>query len=187
MKREYLGDSYDAVKRLWQQILADWAPLYAEPRFIPEDLRDDFTRLTGIPTLPAQRPAKYSTLNDPDTGIRLPGEENQAEGRTHIAVTTIVQQLRTDAPRCVITFDQSDYRNSDLQRDEQRQVKLRYLRDHGIPAFYFVSHAPFLFAFPNAEALLELEQRLAQAGIPAIRFERVQQDAEPGAAADGGA
>ena len=24
MKRDYLGDSYDAVKRLWQQLLADW-------------------------------------------------------------------------------------------------------------------------------------------------------------------
>ena len=34
MKRDYLGDSYDAVKRLWQQALSGWAPLYAEPRFI---------------------------------------------------------------------------------------------------------------------------------------------------------
>ena len=51
MKRDYLGDSYDAVKRLWQQALLDWAPLYAEPRFMPQDLQEEFTRLTGIPML----------------------------------------------------------------------------------------------------------------------------------------
>jgi hypothetical protein len=174
VKRDYLGDSYDAVKRLWQQILAGWAPLYAEPRFIPNDLRQDFTRLTGIPILAEQQPAPFSILNDPDTGIRLPGEENQAESRTHIAMTTIVSQMQSRSPRCVITFDQSDYRNSDLQRDQQRQVKLRFLRDQGIPAFYFVSHAPFLFAFPDDDALLELEGRLSQAGIPTTRFEKVR-------------
>jgi hypothetical protein len=48
MKRDYLGDSYDAVKRMWQDMLVNWAPLYAEPRFIPEDLRADFTLLTRM-------------------------------------------------------------------------------------------------------------------------------------------
>jgi hypothetical protein len=73
MKRDYLGDSYDAVKRLWQQVLAEWATLYAEPQFLPQDLREDFTRLTGIPLLTGRHPRDYSILNDPDTGIRLPG------------------------------------------------------------------------------------------------------------------
>jgi hypothetical protein len=35
MKSQFLGDSYDAVKRMWHEMLADWAPLYAEPRFLP--------------------------------------------------------------------------------------------------------------------------------------------------------
>ncbi|MEX2138036.1 MAG: hypothetical protein WD894_02155 [Pirellulales bacterium] len=174
MKRDYLGDSYDAVKRLWRQLLADWAPLYAEPRFLLKDLHEDFTRLTGIPVLSDQRPHKYSILNDPDTGIRLPGEENQAEGRTHITVAAIVEQLRTQGPRCVVTFDQSDYRNSDLKRDEQRRAKLQALREGGCPAFYYGSHAPFLFAFPTIEALQQLEGRLIQAGIPADRLEKEQ-------------
>lgn len=46
MNREFLGDSYDAVKRLWQETLAEWAPLFAEPRYIPKDIRDDFTAFT---------------------------------------------------------------------------------------------------------------------------------------------
>ncbi len=33
VKRAYLGDSYDAVKRLWQQLLAEWAPLHASRDF----------------------------------------------------------------------------------------------------------------------------------------------------------
>ncbi len=174
MKRDYLGDSYDAVKRLWQQLLADWAPLYAEPRFLPRDLRDEFTKLTGIPILTDQRPPKYSILNDPDTGIRLPGEENQAEGRTHICIASIVDQLRTPGPLCVVTFDQSDYRNSDLKRDEQKRAKLRALRESGFSGFYYVSHAPFLFAFPTIEAHQGLEDHLVRAGIPSDRLEREQ-------------
>ena len=111
MKRDYLGDSYDAVKRLWQQVLADSAPLYAVPRFIPPELQADFTRLTGIPILSSRPPAAFSLLNDPDTGIRLPGEENQSEPRTHISIPSILDQLDQHSPRCIVTFDQSDYRH----------------------------------------------------------------------------
>jgi hypothetical protein len=171
MKREYLGDSYDAVKRLWQQVFAGWAPLYAEPQFLPEQLRVDFTQLTGIPVLTADHSRDYSILNDPDVGIRLPQEANQAEGRTHISIATVIKQLREQGPRCVVTFDQSDYRNSDLRRVDQRRVKMVPLRESGFPAFYYVSHAPFLFAFRNVEFLQELRSRLVRAGIPADRFE----------------
>src|SRR6185295_2198576 len=107
-----------AVKRLWQQALADWAPLYAEPRFIPPDLRHDLTRLTGIPMLSEKTPSRYSILNDPDTGIRLPGEDNQIESRSHIALATICEQLQRHTPRAVITFDQSHYRNHTLEGGE---------------------------------------------------------------------
>ena len=41
MKRQFLGDSYDAVKRLWHEAFSDWAPLPAEPRFIPEGIRQE--------------------------------------------------------------------------------------------------------------------------------------------------
>src|SRR5437763_92280 len=97
MKREYLGDSYDAVKRFWQQVLLAWAPLYAEPRFIPEDLRDEFTCLTCIPMLSYVPSGPFSILNDPDTGIRLPAEKNQAERQTHITLRSIRDQLERPA------------------------------------------------------------------------------------------
>lgn len=84
MKRQFLGDSYDAVKRLWQETLVEWAPLLAESRFIPEDIRSDFTAFTRIPVISNNRPPIYSILNDPDTGIRLPDRQNQREGLGHI-------------------------------------------------------------------------------------------------------
>jgi hypothetical protein len=172
MRRDYLGDSYDAVKRLWQQILSEWAPLYAEPRFIPKDLQEEFTRLTAIPMLQGTPSGPYSILNDPDIGIRLPGEDNQAESRQHITLPTIDRQLRAETARVVITFDQSDYRHSGLKLDGQRRAKMRWLADGGVFALYYVSHAPFLFACSDANTRQQLQQRLLAFGLPNNRFER---------------
>lgn len=172
MRREYLGDSYDAVKRMWQDMLAGWAPLYAEPRFIPEDLHAEFTLLTRIPMLLGKPKDAFSILNDPDTGVRLPGEENQSEGRTHIAIDTIADQLRSGA-LCVITFDQSDYRNNGMKRDQQRRAKMRSLAEKGLHSFYYVSHAPFLFAVPDPHSLLRIRTLLRNAGIPERRLESI--------------
>ena len=174
MKRHYLGDSYDALKRLWQELLADWAPLYATPTFIPIDLRQEFTHLTRIPMLPDDPPSKYSILNDPDTGIRLPGKENQTEGRTHISIKTIINQIRDSGAKCVITYDQSNYRNSGMKLDEQRKVKIGQILSEGFHSFYYVSHAPFLFAAPNNDALSQIQIILKTAGIPENRFEKHQ-------------
>jgi hypothetical protein len=172
MKRDFLGDSYDAVKRLWRDLLLHWAPLHADVRFIPEDLRTNFTLLTGIPMLTDNRPDVFSILNDPDTGIRLPGEQNQSESRSHISISFIMRQLAESGARCVITFDQSDYRHSRMNRKEQRQAKMRSLGESGFHSFYYVSHAPFLFATSNLQALREVRQILIATGIPAkLRIE----------------
>ena len=172
MKRSYLGDSYDAVKRMWQELLYGWAPLYAERRFIPDDLRHDFTKLTRIPMLPDQPLTAYSILNDPCTGIRLPNKPNQSEGQTHISIETIIAQL-TNGAQCVVTFDQSVYRNIGLKLNEQRQVKMRKIADKQSFSFYYVSHAPFLFAFPDKNALHRAERILEEAGIPRNRIEKI--------------
>ncbi len=68
-------------------------------------------------------------------------------------------------------YDQSDYRHSDLTREQQRHAKMRFLAEAGRFAFYYVSHAPFLFAFPDAEGERSLRERLRSFGIPANRFE----------------
>lgn len=42
---------------------------------------------------------------------------------------------------------------------------------HGFQSFYYLSHAPFLFAAGNPQDFQELWQILVQAGIPANRLE----------------
>jgi hypothetical protein len=171
MKRAYLGDSYDAVKRLWQQALQGWAPLFAEPRYLPIDIRSEFTRLTGIPMLADRPPTPYAILNDPDTGIRFPKGKNQREGRRHIALLTIANQVHSPGVRAVLTFDMSIHRNGGLKREQQRHAKMRFLFDHGVWSFYYVSHAPFLFAFRDDRARQQLRTRLQKFGIPADRIQ----------------
>ena len=171
MKREYLGDSYDAVKRLWCDLLAEWAPLYAEPRFIPNEIRKEFTAFTRIPILGAHRPAVYSLLNDPDTGIRLPGRPNKSDSVSHVNLATIRSQLAEAAVLCVITFDQSHYREKDFGAKDQRLAKMDWLNRNGVYSFYYVSHAPFLFAFAKRVHRDAVFILLANAGMPSWRIE----------------
>lgn len=171
MKQHFLGDSYDAVKRLWQEAFSGWAPLFAEPRYIPKDIQDAFTTVTRIPLLNARRPSVYSIFNDPDTGIRLPDRKNQMEGATHVNLATIANQLNIPGVRCVLTFDQSQHRESGFSRADQRNAKASWLRAHGFFAFYYVSHAPFLFAFPENTHMETMRNRLLAIGIPEIRID----------------
>jgi hypothetical protein len=178
MKREYLGDSYDAVKRLWRDLLQEWAPVHAESRFIPNEMQKDFTHLTGIPILTVTPQSAFSILNDPDTGIRLPGEKNQSEGRTHISVASIATQLRNDRVKCVITFDQSHHRQNRGSHKQQRCAKMEALGSLGFRCMYYVSHAPFCFALRTEVELTELKGILRGAGIPATRLEELEKKAE---------
>jgi hypothetical protein len=73
-------------------------------------------------------------------------------------------------------FDQSDYRQSYMDRKEQRQVKMRSLADSGFHSFYYVSHASFLFAVSNSQALREVRKILIAAGMPAKRLELRMRD-----------
>lgn len=171
MRKKYLGDSYDALKRLWYDLLFEWAPLYANPQFIPYDLQAEFKTLTKISMLSEHHPLNFSILNDPDTGIRLPGTANQKEGRTHIAIDSIINQLNSFKPQCIITYDQSNYRNSGMGLAEQRKTKMEEVSLNGYQSFYYVSHAPFLFTTLDKQSLSEIQSILAKSGIPDNRFE----------------
>jgi hypothetical protein len=77
----------------------------------------------------------------------------------------------------VITYDQSHYRNIGLKLNEQHQAKMRGLAEEGLQSFYYVSHAPFLFAVPDTDALQQIHEILKNAGIPEERFDRHRQKA----------
>lgn len=170
MERKKLGDSYDAVKRMWRDFLWNDSPLYADPRFIPADLQSDFTRLTGITILPCKimMQGQYSILNDPDTGIRLPSGKNQGVGRTHTTINEIVGQLRDGQVKCVVTFDMGHDRNGKKSgnRRRQQQEKVRDLKRKKCTGFYYDSHAPFLFAAKLPETIKQIRKILVRSGIP---------------------
>jgi hypothetical protein len=173
VKRDYLGDSYDAVKRFWREVLQEWAPLYADIRYLPEPIRAEFTALTGIPMLQDLRPSFYSILNDPDTGVPQPGTISRGEGSTHTSLSTICNQLRTSGVRCVLTFDQSIVRSRELSKEGQRAKKLDWLKQRGVSGFYYVSHAPFLFAFSGPKHMETAMSLIRGAGMPASRLQKL--------------
>src|SRR5437762_14269961 len=61
MKCDYLGGSYDAVKRLWQQVLAEWAPLYVSRLLATDEKRCDITR--AVCALDVRVNAVYRTFS----------------------------------------------------------------------------------------------------------------------------
>jgi hypothetical protein len=57
-------------------------------------------------------------------------------------------------------------------------MKLRFLSRKGGHGFYYVSHASFLFAFPDAVTLGQLREILRNAGLPDNRIEDHQGESE---------
>ncbi len=172
MKGIYLGDSYDIVKRFWAESLQPVAPLYAHPRFVPEDIRAQYEAVTSIPVLDTDRlPERpFGLLLDPDTGIPLATESKTKATASHAPLPFIVQLNEQLQPTYMLCFDQSHHRSHELKRPEQLEQKQEFLRGHGLGSFYYVSHAPFLFVAREAEILAQVRCRLVSLGIPRRRL-----------------
>jgi len=109
VKREFLGDSYDMVKRLWADLLRKAAPLCADPVFFKDDDKDkegalqrEFTRLTGIPMEAGRPSGVFSILLDPNTGISLKDKRPR-----YVTTAYIAKRLGESGVRYVVTYDQS--------------------------------------------------------------------------------
>jgi hypothetical protein len=175
MNRKYLGDSFDIVKRFWAERLANIAPLLAHPKFVPLTIKTDFEKMVAIPVLRANEmpDGPFGLFLDPDTGIPLPTAASQKPSVSHAPISFIAAELRRLRPRYLICFDQSHDRKPGLDRPMQRQRKLTALQSLGVASFYYLSHAPFLFASNDVSDLEAVRSRLVQSGIPEWRFENV--------------
>lgn len=91
MHEKYLGDSFDILKRFWVELLSPVAPMMAHSRFIPDHMRQSFTRLTGAPIFDATRKPRrpYSLLLDPHAGIPLPDASYQKLRMSHVPIEFI--------------------------------------------------------------------------------------------------
>jgi hypothetical protein len=167
MHKQYLGDSYDLVKRFFSQTLKPVGTLYAQSEFVPEGIRRQYSILTAIPVLGDENPKRpFGVLLDPDTGFTL-GRKTQK----HVSLKSILELNQERHPDYIICFDQSHHRKHELDRDGQREKKMRSLRESGLSSFYYKSHAPFLFTAQDDGTLRRLLGCLVSAGIPEGRFQ----------------
>jgi len=170
MNEGFLGDSFDIVKRFWREQLGPIAPLLAHPRFVPAALRERFTHLTAIPFFdPSNPPTEpFGMFLDPHTGVPFPKDDDTEATPAYAPTLFIIAELARLKPRYAICFDQCHDRLHDVNRSREWQqgVKREFLRDRGIPNFYYQSHAPFLFLATVKEHLVEVRHRLIEVGIP---------------------
>jgi hypothetical protein len=166
--QEYLGDSYDLVKRFFGQVLHEVAPLYADPTFVPEKIRTAFTKVTCIPIFQEDHKGDVGVLLDPTTGV--PREPDARSTTSHASLAYIIEAAKEST--YVICFDQSYYRTKESTKKEQRANKLKFLKDQGFSSFYYASHAPFLFVARKKETLNLILKWLREAGIPENMLEQ---------------
>jgi hypothetical protein len=167
MHEKYLGDSYDFAKRFLGEALSPIARLYAHPDFVPASIRERYTQVTRTPIFPNERPQdRFGVLLDPDTGVAL-----GAATRRHASLSSIIEINSELGPDYIVCYDQSYHRKHDLGHEGQRGIKMMFLRERGLPSFYYVSHAPSLFVARDERILNGLYERLMSEGIPKQRFE----------------
>ena len=124
-----------------------------------------------IQVLAADTPQRsFGVFFDPDTGIRLPGE-NQRASVSYAPISFITEVFAHLKPMYVVCFDQNHHRVRDFSKSDQRRRKLDALQEDGIVAFYYVSHALFLFGARGATDLEKVRTHLVKSGIPEWRFE----------------
>ena len=187
MREEFLGDSYDLVKRFWASSLKGIAPLWAHPHFVPSELRPNFKKATTIPVLALEPPISksgvvargatmvfpaedFGLLLDPDSGIPL--AVDHPTNRVHCSVN-FIEQLFEAHPNLtyVVCFDQShDRSRPELKGLRQLEEKRKMLTAAGLFSFYYKSHARFFFVARDEARLAKIRQRLVTAGIPDRRF-----------------
>ena len=173
MDKKYLGDSFDIVKRFWAERLSAVAPLLAHPHFVPTSIKSQFEQMVGMRVLDKdEMPTEpFGLFLDPHTGVPLPRVARQSATASHAPLAFIEAEFTRLKPRYVVCFDQSHDRVPDVSRLAQRALKRADLKARHLVSFYYVSHAPFLFAAFDKSVLESLHSRLVNSGIPKWRFE----------------
>lgn len=170
MNSQWAGDSYDIVKRFFVQVLRSMDyEVYLDPMFTgawqPAEV-DRFGRLVdAFPPGPRRREPS-ALLIDPDTGIA------ERDKKTHVSFTSIA--ARANEYALLVVFDQSFSRG--LPSHTSLDGKLRRLHEQGLHAFYYDSHARFLFCSREAGRLLRVRRKLEELGLPPRRLVGLNQD-----------
>jgi len=188
VRPEFLGDSFDIVKRSFLQWLVACGSWSAHPMFtkrISDQQARAFEQLLGAPLLsksvltqrtdrdayftPARR-ARTHVFLDPDTGVSLRARRGEAAPR-YLFRTELASIASAQPDRLTLVFDKS------VPRGGERQAltkKLRTLASDNLYGVAYVSHACFLLVGRDA-ALVEraLKAIHRESRLPERRFLRV--------------
>lgn len=165
MNPEWFGDSFDIVKRYFVGVLKDAGfKVYVDPMFTGDgkSIENEFHAFVGAPRHNGGKPSvrKSALLLDPDTGV---GNKKTAR---HVTLDDISKDLKNHS--VVFSFDQSFSRSR--TGEEQMAEKLKALSDMDIHAFYYNSHARFLFAALRKPDIDTVISALHSSGLPRSRI-----------------
>ncbi|WP_242512299.1 hypothetical protein [Pseudolysobacter antarcticus] len=172
MNIQYVGDSYDIVKRFFCEALrALKYTVYIDPMSTDEWKSSDtrsFYKFLGVQHADAcDKPGRRTALLfDPDTGL------SEKKSKKHLSFVRLEQALveQSLAHGIVFVFDQSFSRGSDLEKQKKMRHKLDLLNKGKCFGFYYNSHASFLFASSKESHLLALQRHLKKLGLPEFRI-----------------
>ena len=167
MNPQYLGDSYDLVKRFFCGELASLGYVVAIDPMLTgawNGIQHEFYRFVGVnPEASKQIQAsstRHALFLDPDTGVRERG------GTRHVSYDRLVQEASNF--ELVFSFDQSFSRQANPE--SLMREKLAAIHQRGCHAMYYDSHARFLFAASQKASLHQLRGHLVSLGLPASRL-----------------
>ncbi len=187
MRMQYFGDSYDVVKQSllrWLRPFDGWSvhPMFTEP--VSSERTTAFANFLGTEVVstevltPATDRSSYfscaqfckNLFLDPDTGLRLqrtPLERSSA----YIFASELMELVEMRPDALTLVFDRSLRRGFERPQAEE---KLRYLRDHGVFAFAYVSHACFVVVGRDQGLVARASQRLiGESKLPEERLLRI--------------
>lgn len=170
MDEKFLGDSYDLVKRFWAESLSSIAPIYADETFIPEEIRKDYIKITGIPIFDSSVVRPFALFLDPCTGIPSPKHAASKPKKEYASLTSIINVFEKHHPQFLICFDQSFSRGKDKNKELRMEEKRGALTAKELCSFYFSSHANFLFVSESAATANLIRKQLLGSGIPRWRL-----------------
>lgn len=167
MNAAWFGDSCDIVKRYFVGVLKDAGyRVYVDPMFTGDSrgIEKPFHRFIGAPKFDGKKSPgdRTALLLDPDTGI------GRRETEQHVTIDDILRELeRHDV---VFSFDQSFSRKQSPK--DQMKEKLGRITATGRFAFYYDSHARFLFVARARNDIKLVADALRASGLPEGRLVR---------------
>jgi hypothetical protein len=184
---QFIGDSYDIIKRSFISWLSDFGRWSVHPMFTDEvdpDTAETFAKFLNATLVSRDRlrpdtdRAAYfecclsagNLFLDPDTGVSL-DVRTGARSSKYIFAPELLRVVVARPHRLTLVFDQSFTRARRQEMEDNVRRKLAALAAGGAYGFAYVSHAPFLCLAADPSIVLRAFEALkANSALPPARL-----------------